>query len=322
MGVSADGRIERFDEDWFQFRTTAARTWVTAYTVSDWDTVGHLHVAGRDSPLSDDDSGGGKNFRITATVPAGTHYLRVSGFGTPDYTLTLQETLDAMEFVRIPAGTFVMGSPEDERARWDRWDREGPQREVQISQDFWMGKYEVTQGEWEAVTGSNPSYFADCGALCPVEEVSWDDAQEFIRKLNERESGSGYAYRLPTEAEWEYAARAGMTRARYGELDEIAWWYWNSGETTHPVGEKRANPWGLHDMLGNVSEWTADWFDRYPSGAVTDPTGPSSGSYRVHRGGSWGWLVGFARYVRSAYRNYHSPGSRYDGTGFRLVRTD
>ena len=316
-GASARGGLQAVgDADWFRFRTTAALTHVTTYTVSDGDTAGELHVAGSGSPLADDDSGSGANFWIAAGVPAGTHYLRVSGSGTADYTLTLQETLDAMEFARIPAGTFVMGSPEDEEGRYDR---EGPQHEVRISQDFWIGKYEVTQAEWEAVTGKNPSHFKDCGARCPVEQVSWEDAQEFIRKLNEREFGSGYVYRLPTEAEWEYAARAGTTGARHGELDEIAWYYDNSTGTTHPVGQKRANAWGLHDMLGNVWEWTADWFGDYPGGAVTDPTGPSTGSGRVLRGGGWCY---YAWYVRSANRSGHSPGRRSGYIGFRLVRTN
>ena len=221
-----------------------------------------------------------------------------------------------MEFAWVPAGIFKMGSPEGEAGR----DGDEVQHGVRISQAFWLGKYEVTQREWEAVMGSNPSHFKSCGARCPVERVSWNDVQEFIRRLNERESGSGNEYRLPTEAEWEYAARAGTTGARHGELDSIAWYDGNSGGT-HRVGQKRANGWGLHDMLGNVWEWTADWYGDYPSGLVTDPRGPSTGSDRVFRGGSW-----FAWNVRSANRLYDSPGFRgYDdiaGVGFRLVRTE
>ncbi len=220
-----------------------------------------------------------------------------------------------IDFVWVPAGTFVMGSPEGEAGRFD----DERQRAVTISQGFWLGKYEVTQGEWEEVMGSNPSNFKACGARCPVEWVSWEAVQEFIRKLNAKESGSGYEYRLPSEAEWEYAARAGTTGARYGELDEIAWDSGNSGFKTHPVGEKRPNAWGLHDMLGNVWEWVGDWYGAYPSGAMTDPAGPRTGSYRVYRGGGWN---AYARLVRSAYRHYDSPGYRFNSVGFRLVRTD
>ena len=220
-----------------------------------------------------------------------------------------------MEFVWIPAGEFLMGSPSHEEGR----DSDERQHEVRISQGFWMGKYEVTQREWERVMGANPSHFESCGARCPVEQVLWEDVQEFIGRLNEGESGSGYVYRLPTEAEWEYAARAGTTGARHGELDSIAWYDGNSGDRTHRVGQKRANGWGLHDMLGNVWEWTADWYGDYPSGTVKDPRGPSTGSRRVTRGGGWD---SDARYVRSANRGTYSPGYRNGYFGFRLVRTE
>ena len=221
-----------------------------------------------------------------------------------------------MDFVWIPAGHFVMGSSMEEGSR----DADESQHEVRISKGFWMNRYEVTQGEWEAVTGANPSHFFDCGLPCPVENVSWDDTVEFVRALNSRESGSGYAYRLPTEAEWEYAARAGATGVRYGELGAIAWYVANSGSRTHPVGQKRANAWGLHDMLGSVWEWTGDWYGEYPSGVVTDPAGPESGSYRVIRGGSW---YSYARHIRSAYRfASDDPGYRNSHIGFRLVRTE
>ena len=219
-----------------------------------------------------------------------------------------------MEFMWIPAGRFLMGSPEDEEGR----SADELQHEVRISEGFWMKKYEVTQGEWGLVMGANPSRLSNCGPRCPVEQVSWFDTEEFMQRLNGRESGKGYRYRLPTEAEWEYAARAGTTGARYGELGSIAWHWVNSGSETHPVGQKRANPWGLHDMLGNVWEWTGDWYGRYPSGSVTDPQGPSTGSYRVFRGGGWGY---HARNVRSAYRSVISPGYRDLDVGFRLVRT-
>ena len=221
-----------------------------------------------------------------------------------------------MEFVWIPAGTFLMGSPMNEEGR----NNDERQHEVRISDGFWMGKYEVTQGEWEAVMGTNPSHFSDCGPRCPVESVSWEDTQEFIRRMNARESGSGYVYRLPTEAEWEYGARAGTTGARYGALDAIAWYFANTGAAkTHRVGQKRPNAWDLHDMLGNVWEWTGAWYGVYPSGTVTDPEGPESGSTRVYRGGSW---LNYARHVRSALRGISSPGGRDNDIGFRLVRTE
>ena len=252
-----------------------------------------------------------------------------------------------MEFAWVPAGRFVMGSPDGEEGR----DGNEVQHEVRISEGFWMGRYEVTQGEWEEVMGSNPSMIKACGPRCPVEQVSWFDAEEFIRRLNRREAGSGYAYRLPTEAEWEYAARAGSTGATpEGELrilgknnapvlDGQAWYAGNAGVTyasgrdcskfeetqyevgrcgTHPVGLKRGNAWGLYDMLGSVWEWTGDWYGAYPSGMVTDPRGPSTGSDRVARGGGW---RGLARVVRSADRSYASPGDRSHDIGFRLVRT-
>ena len=219
-----------------------------------------------------------------------------------------------MEFMWIAPGSFLMGSPADEEGR----SADELQHEVRISEGFWMKKYEVTQGEWESVMGANPSHFSNCGPRCPVEQVSWFDTEEFMQRLNGRESGKGYRYQLPTEAEWEYAARAGTTGARYGVLDLIAWYGDNSGSETHPVGQKGANAWGLHDMLGNVWEWTGDWYGRYPSGSVTDPQGPSTGSYRVIRGGGWSDR---ARGVRSADRGGGSPGVRDLNIGFRLVRT-
>jgi formylglycine-generating enzyme required for sulfatase activity len=151
----------------------------------------------------------------------------------------------------------------------------------------------------------------------PVDQVSWNMAQEFIQKLNSR--GDSYRYRLPTEAEWEYAARAGTTGPYAGDLEAMAWYEVNSGGMTHPVAKKAANAWGLYDMHGNVWEWTADWFGSYSSGAVTDPTGPSTGSYRVDRGGSWD---DGARGCRSAVRPYGSPGLRRSYLGFRLLRTN
>ena len=219
-----------------------------------------------------------------------------------------------MVFAWIPAGSFFMGSPSYEECRC----ADERLHSVRISQGFWIGKYEVTQEEWVAVMGENPSHFKECRSCCPVESVSWYDAQKFIRKLNEWESLGGYVYRLPTEAEWEYAARAGTTGANYGELEAIAWYGCNNELRTYPVGQKRANAWGLHDMMGNVWEWTADWYAEYPSVPATNPQGPSTGSWRVVRGGSWEPYAGL---VRSALRNYHSPDEAFDDVGFRLIRT-
>ncbi len=169
------------------------------------------------------------------------------------------------------------------------------------------------------VMGSNPSNFK--GANRPVEEVSWSDAVEYCRKLTAKQIDEGllpvgWEWRLPTEAEWEYAARAGTTGPRYGEFEANAWWSGNSGGETHPVSQKVANALGLQDMMGNVWEWCSDWSEGYPTGSVADPRGPGSGSFRVRRGGSW---YSDARYVRSAFRSRRDPGDRCDDMGFRPV---
>ena len=221
-----------------------------------------------------------------------------------------------MEFVLIPAGRFLMGAGADDEdiCICDR----RPQHEMSISKAFYLGKYPVTQKEWEEVMGSNPSFFQ--GADHPVEMVSWEEVQKFIKKPNEREGRDGY--RLPTEAEWEYACRAGST-TRYsfgddaGQLKEYGWYAKNSGDQTHPVGGKKPNAWGLYGMHGNVWEWVSDWYGEYQSGAVTDPAGPSSGSERVLRGGSWS---GNASSCQSAYRAVLQPHFRpRPSVGFRLV---
>jgi formylglycine-generating enzyme required for sulfatase activity len=216
-----------------------------------------------------------------------------------------------MTFVKIPAGTFMMGSPDSEPGR--NLD-EGPQHQVTISKAFELQTTEVTQSQWQAVMGSNPSYFK--GPDLPVEQVSWDDAQAFIAKLNAK--NDGYRYRLPTEAEWEYAARAGTTGPYAGDLGAMAWYAPNSGGTTHPVGTKTPNAWGLYDMHGNVMEWVQDWYDGYSSSAVTDPVGPSSGSARVLRGGGWAYE---SQNCRSADRDSSSPDYRGGPLGLRLLRT-
>ena len=220
-----------------------------------------------------------------------------------------------MEFVLIPAGEFDMGSPSGEEGRHDS---EGPVHKVKIPDGFYLGKYEVTQKQWREVMGDNPSYFK--GDDRPVEQVSWNDAQDFIKKLNQKEGTD--KYRLPSEAEWEYAARAGTT-TRYsfgddtGKLGEYAW-YGGSSET-HSIGQKKPNSWGLYDMHGNVWEWTQDkWHDDY-KGAPTDGSAWESGggSRRVFRGG--GWCIN-AQACRSAKRGSYVPDSRGELLGFRLLR--
>jgi len=233
--------------------------------------------------------------------------------------------------VFIPPGTFRMGSPSNEV---DRYDWEGPQTAVTISRGGWMGKYEVTQGEYLAVMGSNPSFFNTNNGYAqdlsrPVEQVNWYDAMNYCAALTQRERAAGRiatncVYRLPTEAEWEYGCRGWTsTRLSYGddpgytELSKYAWYRDNSGGTTHPVGQKLANPWGLYDMHGNVSEWCQDWWsDRLPGGIALDPQGPPTGSLRVVRGGFW-----FSRAwgCRSAYRLMYDPDYGGNLIGFRVL---
>jgi formylglycine-generating enzyme required for sulfatase activity len=227
-------------------------------------------------------------------------------------------------FVWVEPGSFVMGSP---RTEVDRDNVEGPQTTVTISRGFWMGIHEVTQKEFSLVMHQNPSQFK--GDLLPVEQVSWFAATNYCEKLTiqERAAGrllNGYSYRLPTEAEWEYACRAGtMTRFSYGDdpgyvnLGKYAWYRPTSGNRTHIVGQKLPNPWGLYDMYGNVFEWCSTWYAPYPGGRVTDPKGPPSGSNRAMRGGSWLWFGGDCR---SASRgNYDPPDGLDDYFGFRVV---
>jgi formylglycine-generating enzyme required for sulfatase activity len=215
-----------------------------------------------------------------------------------------------MHFVPIPAGTFTMGDGEYAH-------------KVTLTHSFHLGQHEVTQEQYEKVMGATPSNFK--GPQNPVEKVSRDDAVEFCRKLSElpEEKSGGYVYRLPTEAEWEYACSAGTTTAySFGdsesELGDYAWYDKNSGKTTHPVGGKKPNPWGLYDMHGNVWEWCQDWHGDYPSGSVTDPTGVASGSDRVGRGGGWG---NFYVECRSAHRYWSRPSRRGNHLGFRVLRS-
>jgi formylglycine-generating enzyme required for sulfatase activity len=228
----------------------------------------------------------------------------------------------------IPPGTFRMGSPANEV---DRMDSEGPQTVVMISRGYWMGRYEVTQGDYQALMGANPSSFKGDPTM-PVESVSWFDATNYCARLTERERAAGRiatnsVYRLPTEAEWEYACRAWFsTRFNYGDdpgytgLTNYAWYWDNSGSTSHPVGQKLPNSWGLYDMHGNVWEWCQDWWSNsLPGGIAVDPQGPATGSTPVIRGGGWGRWGDGAGYCRSAYRSFSYPGVGYSLIGFRVL---
>ncbi|MDR0361608.1 MAG: formylglycine-generating enzyme family protein [Planctomycetota bacterium] len=223
----------------------------------------------------------------------------------------------------IPAGTFMMGSPESEAGR----ENDEIQHEVTISKAFYLGTYEVTQAQWKAVMGSDPSKFK--GDDNPVENVSWDDAMEFCRRVSEL---TGRRFRLPTEAEWEYACRAGTTTPfNTGETihsDQANYFGFNTyergrggrkgvfRERTTRVGSFPANAWGLYDMHGNVLEWCSDWLDVYDRTKTRDPQGASSGTFRVYRGGSW---FNYPRYCRSAYRSRLGPGLRLNYLGLRVA---
>jgi hypothetical protein len=206
----------------------------------------------------------------------------------------------------IPAGSFVMGSPEDEEGRYD----DEIQHAVEITQPFLLKTTPVTQGEWLAVMGDNPAHFQGDDRR-PVEEVSWEDAVRFCEGLTAQTGGM---YRLPTEAEWEYACRAGTTGARYGDLDAVAWYRDNARGSTQPVGQKQPNAWGLYDMLGNVDEWCQDWYGNDSSEPQRDPKGPPSGVHRVIRGGAWNVN---AQNCRAPQRAIYSPTNRIFDIGFR-----
>jgi formylglycine-generating enzyme required for sulfatase activity len=239
-----------------------------------------------------------------------------------------------MKLALIPAGAFPMGSTDSDP---DALSDEKPQHRVRITQPFYLGVTEVTQGQYQAVMSENPSQFKGSDDL-PVEQVSWLDAVRFCNKLSDREGRNPYyridgntvalaggdGYRLPTEAEWEYACRAGTTtRFSFGddekELGRFAWYDANSNRRTHPVGERQPNAFGLYDMHGNVWEWCWDGYDSayYKQSPANDPQGPGLAAYRVYRGGGWSL---WPRYARSAHRNGNNPVYRYDYLGLRLAR--
>jgi formylglycine-generating enzyme required for sulfatase activity len=240
-----------------------------------------------------------------------------------DATKRIKNSIE-MEFILIQPGSFIMGSPEDENGRY-KGEISHP---VNLKKAFYIQTTEVTQGQWMSVMKKNPSSNKGCGDNCPVEQVSWGDAQKFIQKLNQKEGTD--KYRLPTEAEWEYASRAeetsafqngNITELGYGRdpnLDAIGWYSWNSKNKTQSVAQKKANLWGLHDMAGNVQEWCQDWFGPYPYDEVTNPKGSPSGSYRVMRGGAF---YSPARDCRSASRFGSPPHYRFQHIGLRLCRT-
>ena len=215
--------------------------------------------------------------------------------------------------VRVEGCTFRMGATSEQDC--DAYDIEEPVHSVTLS-SYYIGKTEVTQALWKAVMGSNPSKFK--GENLPVENVSWDDCQVFVRKLN---SLTGQNFRLPTEAEWEFACRGGNNSLGYkysgsDNIDNVAWFDCNSGRKTHFVATKSPNELGIYDMSGNVWEWCSDWYDKYSSGAQANPKGPESGSCRVFRGGGWG---SYAGYCRSSNRGYNTPTHRHDRLGLRLA---
>jgi formylglycine-generating enzyme required for sulfatase activity len=234
-------------------------------------------------------------------------------------------------FIQIPAGTFLMGTSDSEKSslegekHWTRFEEcERPSRKVTLTKPFLIGKYEVTQKQWTEVMSNNPSAFK--GDDLPVESVSWEDAQQFIKKLN---AVSDAKFRLPSEAEWEYACRAGSTNLYSTvagreevlptKLVEYAWSRSNAENKTHPVGTRKPNVWGLHDLHGNVWEWCRDWFDPdfYKRASARDPVNDQPAIERVMRGGSW-FLE--ARTLRSAYRSGQLPSAKSQYVGFRLAR--
>ena len=209
---------------------------------------------------------------------------------------------DGLTYVWIPPGKFQMGCSTGDA---ECFDNERPAHEVAITKGFWLGQTSVTQQAYRRVTGKNPANHK--GASFPVEEVDWNEAQAYCNAIGGR---------LPTEAEWEYAARAGSTGVRYGNLDEIAWYDGNSGNKSHDVGQKLPNAFGLYDMLGNSWQWVADWYGPYQAGAQSDPTGPASGQLKQPRGGSWGST---SRLTRASYRGSVEPEHRGGKLGIRCV---
>ena len=259
----------------------------------------------------------GQTATIAGVLTTNTSSSVASGTSSSGNTITIPvKNGISIDMVRVEAGTFTMGATAEMK---DPFDWEKPTHQVTLTNDYYIGKYEVTQALWQAVMGNNPSYFK--GGNLPVEQVSWDDCQEFLSKLN---SITGKKFRLPTEAEWEYAARGGKKSRGYqysgsNNLSDVAWYDRKSNNKTHAVGTKQSNELGIYNMSGNVCEWCQDLFEEYSSSSQVNPTGANSGSHRVFRGGSWN---GYARYCRSSYRNSISPDGRGYDFGLRLVLSE
>ena len=280
----------------------------------------------------------GQSPRVFNGILVGNHKVEIKkdGYGTDSKTVSILEGQTAslsgvltthtitipvkdgisIDMVRVEAGTFTMGATAEME---DPYGDEKPTHQVTLTNDYYMGKYEVTQALWQAVMNSNPSYFK--GDNLPVEQVSWDDCQEFLSKLN---SITGKTFRLPTEAEWEYAARGGKKSRGYqysgsNNLSDVAWYKDNSDRKTHAVGSKQANELGIYDMSCNVREWCQDWYGSYSSSSQVNPIGANSGYHRVCRGGGWYFT---ARNCRSSYRNSISPDGRGYDFGLRLVLSE
>ena len=255
----------------------------------------------------------GQTATIAGVLTTNTSSSVASGTSSSGNTITIPvKNGISIDMVRVEAGTFTMGATAEMK---DPFDWEKPTHQVTLTNDYYIGKYEVTQALWQAVMGNNPSYFK--GGNLPVEQVSWDDCQEFLSKLN---SITGKKFRLPTEAEWEYAARGGNKSKGYqysgsNNLSDVAWYRDNSGYKTYAVGTKQPNELGIYDMSGNVWEWCQDWYGEYSSSSQVNPTGANSGSSRVNRGGAVG---NDARLCRSSCRANDVPGTHYSILGLRL----
>ena len=272
-------------------------------------------VSNANDVLQDNVSTSSTSSSQSAPTSSGFSSTPSVSFGSNEISIPVKNGI-SIDMVKVEAGTFMMGATSEMQ---NPYDNEKPVHQVTLTNDYYMGKYEVTQDLWKAVMGRNPSKFK--GDDLPVEEVSWDDCQEFISKLN---SITGRKFRLPTEAEWEYAARGGKKSRGYqysgsNSISDVAWYTDNCGSKTHPVGTKQANELGIYDMSGNVYEWCQDWKGLYSSSSQTNPIGAVNGPFRVFRGGSW---LGYARFCRSSCRCSGTTNCSIDNLGLRLVLSE